>query len=50
MPLADGSILGDIPIAADIESIPAYSPQDVPAMETEGYFPSLDDCALRDNK
>ena len=49
MPPADGSTSGDLPIAADIEPIPAYFPQDGPVMETEEYSPSLDECALRDN-
>ena len=48
MPPADGSTSGDLLIAAGIEPIPAYSPQDRPAMETEGHSPSPDDCALRD--
>ena len=50
MPLADDNTSGDLPVAADIEPIPAYSPQDGPAMETEGHSPALDDCALRDNR
>ena len=49
MPPADGSASGDLPIAVDIEPIPADSPHGGPAAEIEGHSPSIDDCALRDN-
>ena len=49
MPLADDNTSGDLPIAPDIEPIPAYSLLHAPAMETEAHSPSLDDSSRHDN-